>query len=109
MAATKVMKKQEPGNGAGSSPGGKKHDVDLSVILPPEQVALHRAGFEVLIPKEIKQALLGEGGRTGENREYLISIGKRERTLRKVKNGRAVRYILSEVLKEQERLIRESA
>jgi len=103
----KIQKTPGNGNGAGATCGGKQ-DVDLSKLLTPEQVALHQAGFRVLIAPKLKEAFLGEVGRTGENRRYLEKAGLREQTLRVIKNGRAVRYLLSEVLAEQERMIAES-
>jgi hypothetical protein len=108
--ATKLAKVEpQGGNGTGIPTEEKAKEVDVSKILTPEQLALHRAGFDVPISMKLKSALLGECGRTGENREYQIKIGNRPRTLRKIKNGRSVRFLLADVLKEQERLIRESA
>lgn len=103
MATKKTRVEPQGGNGA------KSARVDLNKILTPEQVALHEAGFDVLISLPLRAALIGESRRTTENRMFQERKGLRPKSVRAIRNGRSVRFLLRDVLAEQERLIRESA
>lgn len=61
-------------------------------ILTPEQVELHRLGFDVPISEKAASAI------TGRSRKRLQFERGKKRGLRTWKDGRSVRYLLRECL-----------